>query len=44
MLGVLIGTQEHWRIGDAMVGVALDFEEREGETACLLAFKREEGA
>jgi uncharacterized OB-fold protein len=44
VLGVLIGTQQDWTIGDAMVGVALDFIEKDGETTCLLAFKREESA
>jgi uncharacterized OB-fold protein len=42
VLGLLIGEQGDWQIGDPMVGVALDFEERDGEMMCLLAFQREE--
>src|SRR5258708_42344 len=42
VLGVLIGAQGDWEIGDTMVGVALDFMERDGETICLLGFRREE--
>jgi uncharacterized OB-fold protein len=41
VLGVLIGAQGDWEIGDPMAGVALDFMERDGETACLMAFRRE---
>ena len=41
VLGVLIGTRADWAIGDPMVGTALDFTEREGETVCLLAFRRD---
>jgi uncharacterized OB-fold protein len=44
VLGVLIGAQGDWTIGDQMVGVALDFSQRDGETVCLLAFRcREDG-
>lgn len=39
VLGVLIGAQGDWEIGDPMVGVALDFADRDGSTVCLLAFK-----
>jgi uncharacterized OB-fold protein len=42
VLGVLIGAQGDWQIGDTMVGVALDFTERDGETVCLMAFRRED--
>jgi uncharacterized OB-fold protein len=44
VLGVLIGTQGDWEVGDAMVGAALDFMEQEGdgEMVCLMAFRREE--
>jgi uncharacterized OB-fold protein len=41
VLGVLIGVQGDWMIGDTMVGVALDFIERDGETACVIAFRGE---
>jgi uncharacterized OB-fold protein len=41
VLGALIGVQGDWAIGDMMVGVALDFSERDGETACVIAFQRE---
>jgi uncharacterized OB-fold protein len=41
VLGVLIGAQGDWEIGDEMVGVALDFMERDGETLCLMAFRGE---
>jgi uncharacterized OB-fold protein len=44
VLGVLIGVQGDWEIGDTMVGVALDFTERDGETECLMAFRREESS
>lgn len=44
VLGVLIGAEGDWQIGDRMVGVALDFMEREGETVCLLAFRPEDPA
>jgi hypothetical protein len=41
VLGVLIGAQGDWEIGDTMVGVALDFMERDSETICLLGFRGE---
>jgi uncharacterized OB-fold protein len=41
VLGVLIGAQGDWMIGDTMVGVALDFIERDGEIACVIAFRGE---
>ncbi|MHB8695039.1 MAG: Zn-ribbon domain-containing OB-fold protein [Solirubrobacteraceae bacterium] len=44
VLGVLIGRDRDWKIGDAMHGVALDYSERDGETQCLLAFRRDEQA
>ena len=42
VLGLLLGRDGDWRIGDAMVGVAFDFSERDGELICLLAFRRQE--
>jgi uncharacterized OB-fold protein len=42
VLGVLLGAQGDWEIGDTMVGVAFDLMERDGETVCLMAFRREE--
>jgi uncharacterized OB-fold protein len=42
LLGVLLGSQGDWEIGDTMVGVAFELTERDGETVCLMAFRREE--
>lgn len=42
LLGVLLGSQGDWEIGDTMVGVAFEFMERDGESVCLMAFRREE--
>jgi uncharacterized OB-fold protein len=42
VLGVLIGAQGDWEIGDTMVGVAFDLMERDGDVVCLMAFRREE--
>jgi uncharacterized OB-fold protein len=42
LLGVLLGSQGDWEIGDTMVGVAFELMERNGETVCLMAFRREE--
>jgi uncharacterized OB-fold protein len=42
VLGVLLGAQGDWEIGDTMVGVAIDFRERDGQMVCLLGFRCEE--
>jgi uncharacterized OB-fold protein len=41
VLGVLIGVRGDWQIGETMEGVAVDFSEHEGETVCMLGFRRE---
>jgi len=43
VLGVLLGTQDDWAIGDEMVGIALDFTSKDEQTRCLLAFQRAQG-
>ena len=42
VLGLLLGRDGDWQIGDAMVGAAFDFSERDGKLICLLAFRPEE--
>jgi uncharacterized OB-fold protein len=42
VLGVLLGAQGDWNIGDAMVGVAIDLHERDGQMVSLLGFRRED--
>ena len=39
VVGVLIGERGEWEIGTKMVGVSLDFVERDGAMLCLLAFR-----